>query len=176
MLREKGIAAFWRFSSNQGALTILERLHQIKVGFSTELIQTFPLAFNLQDRHLETLRNASTSALERRRRAHNLSLYEARKRAFDALASQHGIASEHRHFIPGAPANAIRFSLQRSAYDLLVIGAANHHLLASDIGLTAEGIFEGAGCSVLAIKLPAGAQSPKAVEEARQLEPDLIRS
>lgn len=106
----------------------------------------------------------------------DLSLYEARKRAFDALASQHGIASEHRHFIPGAPANAIRFYLQRSAYDLLVIGAANHHLLASDIGLTAEGILEGAGCSVLAIKLPAGAQSAKAVEEARQLEPDLIRN
>lgn len=85
----------------------------------------------------------------------NLSRYDARKQAFDAFASQHGINREHRHFIPGAPANAICAYLQRSAFNLLVIGAANHHLLSSGIGLTAEEILENAGCSVLAIKLPA---------------------
>lgn len=82
----------------------------------------------------------------------NLSRYEARKQAFEDFASQHGIAREHRHFIPGAPANAICAYLQRSAYNLLVIGAANHHSLPSGIGLTAEGILENPGCSVLAIK------------------------
>lgn len=108
----------------------------------------------------------------------NLSQYDARKQAFDALASQHGIASEHRHFIPGAPANTIRAYLQRSAYNLLIIGAANHHLRSSDIGLTAEGILENPGCSVLAIKLPAGAApaSAQGVEGGRQLEPDLRRN
>jgi universal stress protein E len=84
----------------------------------------------------------------------DLSGYDARKQAFDDFARQHGIAREHRHFIPGAPANAICAYLQRSAYNLLVIGAANHHLPPSGIGLTAQSILENAGCSVLAIKLP----------------------
>lgn len=68
--REEGIAAFWRFSSNQESLTDSQRLHQIKVGFPADLIQVFRLAFDLQDRHLETLLNASMSTLERRRREH----------------------------------------------------------------------------------------------------------
>jgi universal stress protein E len=84
----------------------------------------------------------------------DLSRYDARKQDFEDFALQHGIAREHRHFIPGAPANAICAYLQRSAYNLLVIGVANHHLMPSGIGLTAEGILENAGCSVLAIKAP----------------------
>lgn len=68
--REEGIAAFWRFSSDRASLTDSERLHQIKVGFPAELIRAFRLAFDLQDRHLETLLNASMSTLERQRRAH----------------------------------------------------------------------------------------------------------
>lgn len=67
--REEGIAAFWRFSSDRKPLTDSERLHQIKVGFPAELIQVVRLAFDLQDRHLKTLLNASISTLERRRRA-----------------------------------------------------------------------------------------------------------
>ena len=55
--REEGIAAFWRFSSDREPLTESERLHQIKVGFPTDLIQVVRLAFDLQDRHLETLLN-----------------------------------------------------------------------------------------------------------------------
>jgi putative toxin-antitoxin system antitoxin component (TIGR02293 family) len=66
--REEGIAAFWRFSSDREPLTESERLHQIKLGFPADLIQVVRLAFNLQDRHLETLLNASISTLERRRR------------------------------------------------------------------------------------------------------------
>lgn len=94
----------------------------------------------------------------------DLSRYDARKQAFDDFASAHGIAREHRHFIPGAPANAICAYLQRSPYNLLVIGAANHHLLSSGIGLTAEGILDNAGCSVLAIKLPVEAAPIQATE------------
>jgi putative toxin-antitoxin system antitoxin component (TIGR02293 family) len=66
--REEGIAAFWRFSSQRESLADSERLHQIKVGFPADLIQAFSLAFDLQDRHLETLLNASISTLKRRRR------------------------------------------------------------------------------------------------------------
>lgn len=82
----------------------------------------------------------------------DLSRYDVRKQAFEDFARQHGIAREHRHFIPGAPANAICAYLQRSAYNLMVIGAANHHLLPSGIGLTAEGILENPSCSILAVK------------------------
>lgn len=99
----------------------------------------------------------------------DLSRFDVRKQAFDDFARQHGIAREHRHFIPGAPANAICAYLQRSAYNLLVIGAANHHLLPSGIGLTAEGILEHAGCSVLAIKVPVAAAPIKTTA------PDSIR-
>ena len=67
--REPEIAAFWRFSSPRESLTELERLRQIKLGFPADLIQAFRLAFDLQDRQLEMLLNASMSALERRRRA-----------------------------------------------------------------------------------------------------------
>ncbi|UVM36389.1 DUF2384 domain-containing protein [Pseudomonas sp. B21-017] len=66
--REAAIAAFWRFSSHRESLTDAQRLHQIKVGLPADLIQVVRLAFDLQDRHLETLLNASISTLERRRR------------------------------------------------------------------------------------------------------------
>jgi putative toxin-antitoxin system antitoxin component (TIGR02293 family) len=69
VVRAEGIAAFWRFSSPRESLTELERLRQIKVGFSADLIQVVRLAFDLQDRELKTLLHASMSALERRRRA-----------------------------------------------------------------------------------------------------------
>ncbi|MBZ9783158.1 MbcA/ParS/Xre antitoxin family protein [Pseudomonas sp. REP124] len=68
--RAEGIAAFWRFSSPRKSLTELERLQQIKVGFSSDLVQVIRVAFDLQDRHLETLLHGSISTLERRRRAH----------------------------------------------------------------------------------------------------------
>lgn len=68
--REVAIAAFWRFSSDRASLMDYERLHQIKVGLPADLIQVVRLAFDLQDRQLETLLNASISTLERRRREH----------------------------------------------------------------------------------------------------------
>lgn len=77
--REEGIAAFWRFSSHRDSLTDLERLQQINLGFSADLIHAFRWAFDLQDCHLEMLLNASISTLERRRRAH---------KNFDPVASE----------------------------------------------------------------------------------------
>ncbi|WP_454868452.1 type II RES/Xre toxin-antitoxin system antitoxin [Pseudomonas farris] len=66
--REVEIAAFWRFSSDRDLLRDSERIHQIKIGFPAQLAYAFRLTFNLQERNLETLLNASFSTLERRRR------------------------------------------------------------------------------------------------------------
>lgn len=66
--REVGIAAFWRFSFNRDLLKDSERLQQIKVGFPAHLVQAIRLTFDLQERSVETLLNASISTLERRRR------------------------------------------------------------------------------------------------------------
>lgn len=67
--REEAIGEFWRFSFDRALLTESERLQQIKVGFSADLIRALRLAFDLQDRQLEILLNASQSTLDRRRRA-----------------------------------------------------------------------------------------------------------
>lgn len=66
--RKEAITEFWLFSSHRESLTDAQRLHQIKVGLPADLIQVVHLAFDLQDRHLETLLNASISTLETRRR------------------------------------------------------------------------------------------------------------
>ncbi|MCU1751302.1 MbcA/ParS/Xre antitoxin family protein [Pseudomonas sp. 6D_7.1_Bac1] len=66
--REVMIAAFWDFSSNRNLLKDSERLFQIKAGFSAHLFQAFRMTFDLQERSLETLLNASISTLKRRGR------------------------------------------------------------------------------------------------------------
>ncbi|WP_338923350.1 antitoxin Xre/MbcA/ParS toxin-binding domain-containing protein [Pseudomonas silesiensis] len=65
---EIGIAAFWRFSFNRELLKDSERLQQIKAGFPASLVQALRQTFDLQERSVETLLNASISTLERRRR------------------------------------------------------------------------------------------------------------
>lgn len=67
-IRETGIAAFWDFSSRRDLLKDSERLEQIKVGLSATLIQALRVTFDLHERNLETLLNASVSTLERRKR------------------------------------------------------------------------------------------------------------
>jgi putative toxin-antitoxin system antitoxin component (TIGR02293 family) len=66
--RKVGTAAFWRFSFGRDSLKDSERIQQIKVGFPALLVQAFRVTFDLQDRNVETLLNASISTLERRRR------------------------------------------------------------------------------------------------------------
>lgn len=91
--REEGIAAFWRFSSPRKSLTDAERLQQIKVGFPADLIQVVRLAFDLQDRELEMLLNASMSALERRRRAQK-NLDPVASERLDRIAAVSHLAEE----------------------------------------------------------------------------------
>lgn len=67
-LRDTAIAVFWDFSTNRVSLEDSERLLQIKAGFSAQLLQTVRIAFDLQERSLEQLLNASISTLKRRSR------------------------------------------------------------------------------------------------------------
>jgi putative toxin-antitoxin system antitoxin component (TIGR02293 family) len=67
-LRTVGFAEFWRFSANRVDLNDSERLLQIKMGFSAHLFQAVRMTFNLHERSVETLLNASISTLERRMR------------------------------------------------------------------------------------------------------------
>lgn len=67
---DAGVEVFWSFSSNRDSLKDSERLEQIKEGFPAGLVPAFRLTFNLQERNVEILMNASISTLERRRREH----------------------------------------------------------------------------------------------------------
>lgn len=66
--REVVIATFWDFASNRYLLNDSERLCQFKEGFSTDLFHAVRMTFDLSDRELEELLNASISTLERRKR------------------------------------------------------------------------------------------------------------
>ncbi|NYS62371.1 type II toxin-antitoxin system Xre/ParS family antitoxin [Vreelandella salicampi] len=65
----KALAAdFWRFSTSQELCNESERLKSIHDGFSPSLFQAVRVTFQLQDKQVEVLLNASTSTLDRRRR------------------------------------------------------------------------------------------------------------
>lgn len=78
-LRTVGAKEFWAFSSRRYVLKESERLLQIKSGFPAHLFQAMRLTFNLQERSLAILLNASISTLERRVREHQ---------ALDTVASE----------------------------------------------------------------------------------------
>jgi putative toxin-antitoxin system antitoxin component (TIGR02293 family) len=67
-LPEAMINAFWGFTANRDRLDDSERLLQITEGFSAHLFRALQGTFDLQDRDVELLLNASISTLERRRR------------------------------------------------------------------------------------------------------------
>lgn len=158
-------------------------------GRATENDQVIRMARQLADArhallHLITVYNCDAVGCKRITAAFSsgeLPSYEARRNVFDALATEHGFAKDHRHFLVGAPANVIRGYVQRNAYDLLIIGSANHHLLSSTIGSTAEGILDNPVCNVLALKLPPAAsntyeqvQEGAQADRAHQLQPELM--
>jgi hypothetical protein len=60
-----GVAEFWDFSSSRDLLKESERLLQIKEGFSAYLVHAIHVTFDLQERSLATLLNASISTLGR---------------------------------------------------------------------------------------------------------------
>lgn len=84
---------FWRFSAPRESLTELERLRQIKVGFSAVLFQIVRSAFDLQYREMETLLHASKSALERRRRTQK-NLDPGASERLDRIATVSHLAEE----------------------------------------------------------------------------------
>nr|WP_258190091.1 MbcA/ParS/Xre antitoxin family protein [Stutzerimonas stutzeri] len=72
-------ALFWDYSSRRGALNESERLVQIRQGVSAKLFQAVRVTFDLQERSVATLLNASVSTLERRVRE---------RKPLDAVASE----------------------------------------------------------------------------------------
>lgn len=91
--RESGVEAFWVFSSSRHSLKDSERLKQIKEGFPAEIVQAFRLTFDLQERWVELLMNASTSTLDRRRREHK-KLDSVASERLDRIASVCGLAED----------------------------------------------------------------------------------
>lgn len=90
---EIGIAAFWRFSFNRELLKDSERLQQIKAGFPASLVQALRQTFDLQERNVETLLNASISTLERRRREQK-NLDSVASERIDRIATVSHLAEE----------------------------------------------------------------------------------
>jgi len=86
-------ASFWRFAATQAAHSENERLTDIRTGFSSTLPQALRATFRLQDKQVETLLNASTSTLERRRREHKRLDAVASER-LDRIASVSQLAAE----------------------------------------------------------------------------------
>ena len=66
--REIAFANFWAFTVERGLLNDSDRLRQIREGFPAYLMQAVRQTFDLQDRNLELLLNASITTLDRRRR------------------------------------------------------------------------------------------------------------
>lgn len=64
--RKVVIASFWRFTSNRDSLKDSERLHQIRTGFPSLLVQAVRATFDLNESNLARLLNSSISTLERR--------------------------------------------------------------------------------------------------------------
>lgn len=72
--------------------------------------------------------------------------------AFAALAERHGVPSECRHFIEGAPVPSICEFAADHRTDVIVMGTVQHKGLNKLLGTTAEQLLHRAPCSVLAIK------------------------
>lgn len=78
--------------------------------------------------------------------------FDARKLLFDECAEIHEVAREHRHFIVGHPAHAIRDYIERCGFDLLVLGTVAKDAPLQAIGHTAKCILGDPPCSVLVLK------------------------
>ncbi|WP_448724589.1 universal stress protein [Pseudomonas farris] len=83
-------------------------------------------------------------------------LYEAlgvaQHEAFTALAERHGVPTECRHFIEGAPLSSICKFAEDHHTDVIVMGTVQHTGLNKLLGTTAEQLLHRAPCSVVAIK------------------------
>ncbi|MBK5302143.1 MULTISPECIES: universal stress protein [Gammaproteobacteria] len=83
-------------------------------------------------------------------------LYEAlgvaQHEVFAALAERHGVPTECRHFIEGAPLSSICKFAEDHHTDVIVMGTVQHTGLNKLLGTTAEQLLHRAPCSVQAIK------------------------
>lgn len=91
--RRELAASFWKFSTSQDSRNESERLKSIHKGFSPKLFQALRVTFELQDKQLEVLLNASMSTLERRRRERK-KLDQVASERLDRIATVSHLAEE----------------------------------------------------------------------------------
>lgn len=74
-------------------------------------------------------------------------------KAFNDMAENCGVDSEHSHLLQGYPEEAIPEFIEQHAINLLIMGAVSRSRLDSAfIGHTAERLLDEAGCDVLVVK------------------------
>lgn len=75
------------------------------------------------------------------------------QQAFAALAEQHGVPAECRHFIQGQPIRTLAEFAANNQVDVLVMGRVQREGLGRLVGSTTEHLLYRAPCSILAIAL-----------------------
>lgn len=69
------------------------------------------------------------------------------------LAGRHGIPAESASVIVGKPAREIKKLAESNGADLIVLGTHGQHGLGLMLGSTANAVFNGAPCDVLAVRV-----------------------
>ncbi len=75
------------------------------------------------------------------------------QQAFNALAEEHGVPSERRHFIQGQPIHTLAEFAASNQVDVLVMGRVQRQGLGRLVGSTTEHLLYRSPCSILAIAL-----------------------
>jgi len=79
-------------------------------------------------------------------------LREVRQQAFMALAENHGVPAERRHFVMGSPLTALADCARQLDADVLVMGTVQRSGLNKLVGSTTEHILYQVPCSILAVR------------------------
>ena len=77
------------------------------------------------------------------------------EKKLEELATELGIAEDHRHFLEGRPASEIHDFCNDNAIDLVVLGSHGKHGLQLLLGSTASSVLHNSGCDVLAVRIQA---------------------
>jgi universal stress protein A len=71
----------------------------------------------------------------------------------DAIGEAHGIPTDRRHFLSGAPAREIHRFAEENGTDLIVLGTHGQKGVQLLLGATANSVLHGSACDVLAVRM-----------------------
>jgi len=71
----------------------------------------------------------------------------------DAIGQAHGIPTDRRHFLSGAPAREIHRFAEENGTDLIVLGTHGQKGVQLLLGATANSVLHGSACDVLAVRM-----------------------